>query len=122
MKSDLVIIPMGDEQQDAEAAVQTLASIKTDGMSQDRNIPARILFTRVKAAVKSKSEKETNRDIRTNLPCFNTELIARTAFSSMHRFGGRLQDLVAVGGLDSAIINAKALAGEVQSVIKLEYA
>lgn len=122
VKSDLVIVPMGDEQQDGEAAIETLASIATDEDFLDRKIPARVLFTRVKAAVKARSEKETNRDMRANVPCFETELVGRTAYSSMHRFGGRLQDLEGVGGLQSAISNAESFGAEVIREIQKEYA
>lgn len=117
LKSDLVIVPTGDEQQDAEDAISTLAQVRLDGESAGRPVSARVLFTRVKAAVKSDLERSLNADMRANLECFDTELVARTAYSSLHNLGGTLSMMNGVGGLDKALANAQALAGEVLAIL-----
>lgn len=117
--SDLVIVPMGDEAQDAEDAIDTLKQIKTAGRSQRREIPARILFSRTKAAVKARLEKSLNAQMRANVPCFETELKARTAYSNLHSCGGGLDTLPKhVSGVDKATDNARAIAAEIIEVIK----
>lgn len=122
LRSDLVIIPMGDEQQDADAAVETMAQVRLDGQGAGRTIETRILFTRVKAAVKSALQKDINSSMRANVPCFKTELVERTAYSSLHNQGGVLRGLSDVRGLDKAIENAEALAAEVLEVLVSEKA
>ena len=123
-KSNLVIIPMGDEQQDADAAVDTLAQVQLDGEMAGRVIEARILFARTKAAVKSNIAKDINRQMRAHVPCFETELCDRSAYSNLHNLGGTLQDLAdkGVGRLEKAIANAQAFAGEVIEALSSENA
>lgn len=119
-ESDLIIVPTGDEQQDADAAVEALAQIKMQSRMLRRNIPAMVLFTRTKAAVKARNEKEINLSLRQNVNTFKVELNARTAFSSLHSFGGSLYSLDehGVGGCNKAIENAELFAGEVIEIIQ----
>lgn len=114
-ESDLVVVPTGDEQQDADAAVEALAQIKMQARALRRVIPAAILFARTKAAVKARNEREINAVMRENVDAFKTELNARTAYSSLHSYGGSLYDLdrVVVSGIDKALENAEAFAAEV---------
>lgn len=119
-ESDLVIIPLGDEQQDADAAVEALARIKAEARLLRRDIPACLLFTRTKAAVKSRIAKELNSEIRSNVEVFTTELNDRSAFSALHSYGGTLYDLdqAVVGGVVKAIENAEAFTAEVIQKVK----
>ncbi|WP_306753109.1 ParA family protein [Paracoccus actinidiae] len=114
-ESDLVVVPTGDEQQDADAAVEALAQIKMQARALRRVIPAAILFARTKAAVKARNEREINSVMRENVDAFKTELNARTAYSSLHSYGGSLYDLdrAVVSGIDKALENAEAFAAEV---------
>lgn len=114
-ESDLVVVPTGDEQQDADAAVEALAQIKMQARALRRVIPAAILFARTKAAVKARNEREINAVMRENVDAFKTELNARTAYSSLHSYGGSLYDLdrTVIGGIDKALENAEAFAAEV---------
>ena len=117
-RSNLVIIPMGDEQQDATAAVETIREIKIDEVTLGRHIPYRVLFTRTKAAVKSNLAKMINGEIRKSVECLTVELCDRTAYSNLHNTGGGLRELPdRVGGLEKAIINANTFAGEVYAVL-----
>ena len=71
--SDLVIIPMGDEQQDAEAAIDTLAQLAMEPRMMRRKIPVRILFNRTKKiSKKTKLATSINKHIRTRVGSFTT--------------------------------------------------
>ena len=119
-ESDLVVIPMGDEQQDADAALETLAQLAQEGRALRREIPAAILFARTKAAVKSRLAKDINAQMRGHVSAFEVELNDRTAFSSLHNLGGTLDDMspAEIGGLDKARENASAFAAEVIDILE----
>ena len=119
-ESDLVIVPTGDEQQDADEAIETLAQIDMEARARRRPIPAAILFARTNAAVKSKLEKHLNGQLRHATRAFGTELNRRTAFSSLHNSGGGLRQLdrAEVNGVDKAIANAQAFAAEVVDMLE----
>lgn len=119
-ESDLVIIPSGEEQQDADAAVETLAEVAMEGRARRRDIPAAILFARTSAAVKSKLERHIQTELKTAAPVFATQLHRRTAFSSLHNAGAGLRDLdpMEVNGIEKAIDNAQAFASEVIDMLE----
>ena len=119
-ESDLVVVPSGDEQQDADEAVETLAQIAMEARARRRDIPAAVLFARTNAAVKSKLEKHINAQLRGATRVFSIELHRRTAFSSLHNAGGGLRNLdpSEVNGIDKAITNAQAFASEVIDMLE----
>jgi|TARA_Y100001951_G_scaffold98413_1_gene99191 chromosome partitioning protein len=119
-ESDLVVIPSGEEQQDADAAIETLAEIEMEGRARRRTIPAAILFARTAAAVKSKLEKHIHSEMRKVGRVMDTELHRRTAFSSLHNAGGGLRQLDAsdVNGIDKALVNAQAFASEIIDILE----
>ena len=119
-ESDLVIVPTGDEQQDADEAVETLSQIAMEARARRRDITAAVLFARTNAAVKSKLERHINAQLRGATRVFSTELNRRTAFSSLHNAGGGLRNLDAaeVNGIDRAIGNAQAFAAEVIDMLE----
>lgn len=119
-ESDLVIIPMGDEQPDAEGAIETLTQLSLEARNMRREIPVRILFAKTKAAVKSRLAKSLNEQVREKIGSFSVELNERTAFSSLHHYGGALYSLdpVEVGGLAKAIANAELFAEEVLGALR----
>lgn len=119
-ESDLVIIPMGDEQQDAEAAIETLAQLSMESRALRREIPVKILFNKTKSAVKSRLAKSLNEQVRQKVGAFSVELHERTAFSSLHHYGGSLygMDPSEVGGLSKAIANAELFVEELLSTMK----
>lgn len=123
-ESDLVIVPTGDEQQDADEAIETLTQIAMEGRARRRAVPAAILFARTNAAVKSKLERHINAELRSASPSFATELHRRTAFSSLHNAGGGLRQLdpAEVNGIDRAIDNAQAFAAEVIDMLEVRHA
>jgi chromosome partitioning protein len=119
-ESDLVIIPSGEEQQDADAAIETLAEIEMEGRARRRAIPAAILFARTSAAVKSKLEKHIHGELAKVGRVMETELHRRTAFSSLHNAGGGLRQLdpADVNGIDKALANAQAYASEIIDLLE----
>ena len=119
-ESDLVIVPTGDEQQDADEAIETLTQIAMEGRARRREIPSAVLFARTNAAVKSKLEKHINAQLRGATKTFETELNRRTAFSSLHNAGGGLRQLdpSEVNGIDKAVLNAQAFASEVIDLLE----
>lgn len=119
-ESDLVVVPTGDEQQDADEAIETLAQIRREARARRQEIPAIVLFARTNAAVKSKLEKHINGELRAAVRAFETELNRRTAFSSLHNMGGGLRQLdpAEVSGIDKAIQNAEAFAAEVVDIVE----
>lgn len=123
-ESDLVIVPTGDEQQDADEAIETLAQIAMEGRARRRAIPAAVLFARTNAAVKSKLERHINMELRAAAPALVTELHRRTAFSSLHNAGGGLRqlNLTEVSGVDRAIENAQAFVTEVIDLLEVRHA
>jgi len=119
-ESDLVVIPSGEEQQDADAAIDTLAEIEMEGRARRRSIPSAILFARTSAAVKSKLEKHIHRELSKAGRVMQTELHRRTAFSSLHNAGGGLRQLdpADVNGIDKALLNAQAYASEIIDLLE----
>jgi chromosome partitioning protein len=119
-ESDLVIIPSGEEQQDADAAIDTLAEIAMESRARRRDIPAAILLARTAAAVKSKLEKHIHAELHKAGRVLQTELHRRTAFSSLHNAGGGLRQLdpEEVSGIEKAITNAQAFAAEVIEILE----
>lgn len=118
-ESDLVIIPMGDEQPDAEGAIETLAQVNLEARSMRREIPVRILFARTQAAVKSRLAKSLNAQVREKVGAFDIELHNRTAYSSLHNYGGTLHDLDRneVSGVEKAMANADLFGEEVRELL-----
>ena len=119
-ESDLVVIPSGEEQQDADAAIETLAEIEMEGRARRRAIPAAIVFARTSAAVKSKLEKHIHAEMTKVGRVMDTELHRRTAFSSLHNAGGGLRQLDPsdVNGIDKALLNAQAFASEIIDILE----
>ena len=121
-ESDLVIIPSGEEQQDGDAAVDTLAEVVREGRSRGRKIPSAVLLCRTNAAVKSRLEKFILGELNRAARVFETQLHRRTAFSALHNSGGGLRELdrAEFNGVDKAIANAQAFATEVIDMLEKE--
>jgi len=119
-ESDLVIVPMAEEHPDAEGAVETLAQVALESKAMRRKIMTRVLFANTQAAVKSRLAKSLNEQVRQQAKTFTTELNRRTAFSSLHNFGGDLYHLDPndVSGVMKAIANAELFAEEVIELLE----
>ncbi len=119
-ESDLVIVPSGEEQQDADAAIDTLAEVAREGRTRRREIAAVILLCRTNAAVKSRLEKHIQAELQAVAPVFETQLHRRTAFSALHNSGAGLRQLdrTEFNGVIKAIANAQSFTAEVIEVLE----
>lgn len=119
-ESDFVIIPSGEEQQDANAAIDTMAEIAREARARRKEIPSAVLFCRTKAAVKSKLEKHILGEMKSVALVFETQLNTRTAFSALHNAGAGLRQLDQneYNGVDKAMANANAFAAETISFLE----
>ncbi|WP_339951074.1 ParA family protein [uncultured Albimonas sp.] len=121
-ESDLVLVPAQEQHQDAQAAVDTLGAVKRAGRTGRRDIPAAVLLTRTKAAVKSRTARFIAAQLRgiEGVRVMNVELNERDAFSALFSSGGGLRQLDPneVRGIDKAILNAVAFAREVVALLK----
>ena len=114
MESDLVLIPTLEQHQDAKAAIETIREVKRAARGSKRDIPFSLVWTRTKAAVKSR----TNRDVvnATNeiegISILEVEIVERDAFASMFALGQGIRQMSKqeVNGLDKAIANARSFA------------
>ena len=115
-QADLGIIPMKEQQQDAQAALDVIQEIHRDMKATRRRIPYAILFTQSRAAVKSRTARHIATQFRENahIDCFTTEIHERDAFAAMFSIGGTVagMDPSAVNGLDRALANIEAFRAE----------
>ncbi|WP_158980207.1 ParA family protein [Parasedimentitalea maritima] len=118
-ESDLVVIPSGEEQQDADAAVETIAEVAREGRARRRKISAVVLFCRTNAAVKSRLEKHIHRQLVAATTVLKTELHRRTAFSALHNAGAGLRELdrSEFNGVPKALENAQAFTVNVIDIL-----
>ena len=116
-QSDLVIVPMKEQQQDAMAAIDIIAEIHRDMKAVRRDIPYAVLFTQSKVVAKSRTARFVAKQFRDNprIETFKTEIHERDAFAALYAAGGGVRDLnpKEVNNLPSAIENVSAFAAEV---------
>lgn len=119
-ESDLVIIPMGDEHQDAEAAIETLGQVNLEAKVVRREIPTRILFARTRVGGKSRLSSSLSAQVRDRVGAFERELHSQRAIASLHNLGGTLYDMRPdeVSGVPRAIAHAELFADEVEQILK----
>lgn len=121
--SDLVIVPMQGSDMDARAASKAIRLIRQQERAFRREIPFRIVLTRTSAAIQPRSLRNIQQQLaRAGIDIFETQLLERDAFRSLFSFGGTLesQNAKEVSGLDRAIANARAFAGEMIACLKAE--
>jgi chromosome partitioning protein len=113
-ESDLVVIPSQEQHQDAQGALETLAEVRREGRARRREIPAVILFTRTKVAVKSRTNRHVSAQLREipDLDVLPVELAERDAYSALFTSGGSLYSLdpKEVNQIDKAIFNSQMVA------------
>lgn len=116
-QSDLVIVPMKEQQQDAMAAIDIIAEIHRDMKAVRRDIPYAVLFTQSKVVAKSRTSRFVASQFRDNprIETFTTEIHERDAFAALYAAGGGVRDLdpKEVNNLSAAIENVSAFAAEV---------
>lgn len=121
-QSDLVVIPLKEQQQDALAALDVIAEINRDMKALRRTIPFVCVFTQSRAAVKSRTAKHIATQLRQNpsIHVLNAEVHERDAFAAIFSIGGTLDtmDRSKVNGVEKAIANVNVYTSELIDLIK----
>lgn len=123
-QADLVIIPCQPSQNDAKEAVKTIKMVRNSARMIKHEIPFSVVFTRVNAAIVTKTAKHLAAEFRTaGINLFDVSLIDREAFKSIFAFGGSINDLEAPDkksavARDKAAENVRAFAEEVKQLLK----
>jgi len=123
-RADLVIIPCQQSQNDAREAAKTIKTIQYGARIAGREIPFSVLFTRLSAALVTKTGKHLAAEFKASgVDVFNCSLIDREAFKSIFSFGGSINDLEATSkkaqaSIDKAADNARVYAEEIKQHLK----
>lgn len=114
-QADLVIIPCQPSQNDAKEAVKTLKMVRNSSRLIQRKIPAWILFTRMSAAIVTKTSKSLKSEFQEGgVDVFDSSLIEREVFKSIFSFGGTITDFK---DSEKAQANIKALVSEIKAIL-----
>lgn len=119
--SDFVVIPSQGSALDQDNAARAIRLIKDQERHIGRRIPHAVLFTRVNAAIRSRSMMAAESQLAGHsVDVFETRIIEREAFKAMFSFNATLDNLspVEVSGIDKAKTNARAFAREVITRLK----
>lgn len=116
-QSDLVVIPMKEQQQDAVSALDVIQEIHRDMKATRRTIPFSVLFTQTKVVAKSRTSRFIANQFRENekIDVFDTEINERDAFSAIFSVGGSIRTLSKkdVNNLEAAVTNVENYTSEV---------
>jgi chromosome partitioning protein len=92
--SDLVIIPLQASAPDAKQAARAVRLVRATSRSGRRDIPFRLLFTRMPAAVTTRNYRQIAAQMQElDLPILPIQLIEREAFKCIQTMGGTLATL-----------------------------
>ena len=123
-RADLVIIPCQPSQNDAGEAAKTIKTIQYGARIAGRKIPFSVLFTRLSAAIVTRTGKHLAAEFDgAGVDVFTCSLIDREAFKSIFSFGGSVNDLKAdskkqQASIDKSANNARLYAEEVKQRLK----
>lgn len=121
-QADLVVIPMKEQQQDAEAALDTIREVTNVSKVRRAELPFAILFTQTKPVAKSRTARFIASQFRDNprIDTFNVELHERDAFSAIYTMGGsvRALDPAQTNGIDRAIENITGVVAELVAKLR----
>jgi chromosome partitioning protein len=120
-RADLVIIPTQGSQLDAKEAGKAIRLIKQQEKAFNKTIPYSILFTRTSSAIRPRTLQHIQQEFQKHgIRAFQVQITEREAYRALFSFGGTLESLNPqfVSNLDAAIINARAFAGEVISMLR----
>jgi len=116
-ESDLILIPIKEQGQDARAAVNTVIAL-TDELGHEPNY--RLAITQSKVIAKGRTATSVIQGLKAEGfdKFLNVELHERDAFAALHTLGGTLDELdpAMVGGLEKARKNAELITDEVIAV------
>jgi chromosome partitioning protein len=120
-RADLVVIPTQGSQLDAAEATKAIRLIRQQEKAFHKQIPFAILFTRTNAALRPRTLQHIQAEFQKHgIKAFQTQIHEREAYRALFSFGGTIESLNGqhVSNLDAAIINARAYAGEVISMLR----
>ena len=120
-RADLVIIPMRGKTADAEVATNAIGLLRKQVKLFKRRINHGVLFIATSPIIKTREEREIRNGVEAaQIPCFQTSLNERTAFSHTFRFKLAVDELNGkeTNGLEAALENAQSFADEVVHVIR----
>lgn len=120
-RADLVIIPTQGSQLDAREAAKAVQLVKRQERAFNKKIPYAILFTRTSAAIRPRTLQHIQEEFRKHeVQAFRTQIQERDAYRAVFSFGGTLESLnpKQVSNLDGAVVNARAFAAEVISILR----
>ncbi len=120
-RSDYIIVPCKEQQQDVEAALDVLRKLGLDFDMLGRKVPFALLFTMTKY-VKSRSSRAIVEQLKNSpISVFRTEITERDSFSQIFMRGGTIYDLdkATVSNIDKAIEEVDAFTLEAIDRLKL---
>jgi chromosome partitioning protein len=116
-QSDFVIIPMQEQQQDADEAINMIKEVKNLEKMTRKKIHFSILFTRTRVVAKSRTARFIAQQFITSekIDCFQTEINERDAFSAIFTTGDTVRGLNPQenNGISKAIENIEKYTTEV---------
>jgi chromosome partitioning protein len=107
---------MQESSLDSRQAARAIALVRDAIRISRRDIPARVVLTRVSAAVQSRDLRAVLRTLETNkVPVFRTHIVQRAAYRAVFSYRLSLAELdpKAISGVEAAIGNAQAFTDEV---------
>jgi chromosome partitioning protein len=120
-RADLVIIPTQGSQLDAKEAARAIGLIRQQEKAFHKKIPYAILYTRTSSAIRPRTLQHIQTEFHKHgIRAFQTHIHEREAYRALFSFGGTLESLNPghVSNLTAAVINARAFAGEVVSMLR----
>ncbi len=120
-RADLVIIPTQGSQLDAAEATKAIRLIRQQEKAFHKKIPYAILFTRTSSAIRPRTLQHIQAEFQKHgIRAFQTQIHEREAYRALFSFGGTLESLDPrhVSNLTAAVVNARAYAGEVVSLLR----
>ena len=120
-RADLVTIPMRAKTADAEVAANAIGLLNSQQKLFRRAIPHGVVFIGTNPVITTKEERHIRESVKDlKIPCFQTALHERTAFSHMFRFKVAVDELSSseTNGLEAALENADRYAAEIITTLR----
>jgi chromosome partitioning protein len=120
-RADLVVIPTQGSQLDASEAAKAVKLVRQQEKAFGKKIPYAVLFTRTSSALRPRTLRHIQEQfIKHGVRAFETQIHERDAYRALFSFGGTLSSLnpAEVRNIDAAVINARAFAGELVSMLR----
>lgn len=120
-RSDLVLVPLQASVLDANEAVKSIKLVRQMSRVAGREIPYRLFFSKVAAAIRERTAKDIEDQFAANgVNVLGTGIVDRAAFRAIFSLGGTLRTIEAkdVGGLAAAQDNALTFAQGVVDSLK----